>query len=93
MQTSDTGHDTLGLSGSELHVLRVAGQTRRGVTAPDAAERCGLSDEAAAVRLRHLRNEGFVDTQTWRVAGRLRYYLTDEGRRALASADRARRSA
>lgn len=94
MQSTDqSGHVLLGVSASELHVLRVAGNKRRGALITEIAADCGLSENAAAVRLRRLKNEGFLARTKYRTRGHVKFFLTDQGRQALKLVERTRRPA
>jgi predicted ArsR family transcriptional regulator len=79
------------MSASELHVLRVAGNKRRGALIDEVADECGLTRNAAVVRLRRLRNQGLLMVPRMRWAGQVKYRVTEQGRRALAQLARTTR--
>jgi predicted ArsR family transcriptional regulator len=84
MQSQVGDMDAFDLSASEIHVLRVAANTRRGALIDQVADECGLSRNAAQVRLRALRRRGLLTVPSMRWAGQVKYRATERGRRALA---------
>jgi hypothetical protein len=84
VQTRAPQTGVLGLSASEVHVLRIAAATRRGALIAEVEDQAGLSRNAAQVRLRVLRDQGFLEVPSLRWAGKVKYRITGRGREALA---------
>jgi predicted ArsR family transcriptional regulator len=76
--------DVIGLSASEVHVLKIAASMRRGALIDHVAAEAGLSRNAAQVRLRGLKNQGLLEVRSMRFGGFVKYRITERGRKALA---------